>query len=179
MELPPIYGYVIWLLPEKKSAVKFQKIIEGLAQTYRSISFPPHVTLTPCPDEQPFENLKIICNELARNFKPFQLDILSTGSLNNEYQSLYIQINKSVQLAELRKSARKKVGLHQEVSYMPHLSLFYGFLSDDQRREITDTLVRSIQGKFIAGRLALVELKGTPDIWQIVYSVSMEISGEK
>lgn len=171
MKLPPIYGYVIWLLPEKKRATELQKIIGELAQSFHSIPFHPHITLTPCPDERPFEKLKAICEDLANEFNPLELHSLKISSLNNNYQSLYIQINNSDQLAELRKTARSKTGLEPDHSYMPHLSLFYGLLSDDQRREITSRLSSSIPKTIFADKLALVQLNGTPETWRIVRTV--------
>ena len=176
MKLPPIYGYVIWLLPEQERSRELRGIIEELAQTCHSVSFVPHITLTPCPDDIPLAKLKSICEKLAKNVDPLQLDTLEIGSLNNNYQSLYIQIKKSGQLIELRESARKEAGLDQEDSYMPHLSLFYGFLSDKRRSEITDSLKDFIPEKIIANQLVLVQLNGTPDTWQVVYSVSMAMS---
>jgi 2'-5' RNA ligase len=179
LKLPPIYGYVIWLLPEKKRANELQKIIGELARTFHSIPFHPHITLTPCPDDMPFEKLKAICEDLANNFKPLEPDSLKISSLNNNYQSLYIQIKRSDQLIELRKTARSKTGLEPDHSYMPHLSLFYGFLSDDQRREITGRLSSSIPERIHADQLALVQLNGTPDTWQIVHSVHLSMNEEK
>lgn len=179
MKLPPIYGYVFWLLPDKESSQDLREHIEELARTYHSISFPPHITLTPCPDDMPLTKLKTICRELAQNFNPLELDSLKIGSMNNNYQSLYIQIKRSGRLLELRKAARQITGTDLDDSYMPHLSLFYGFLSDDQRREITDRLSRSMPEKIIADRLALVQLNGTPDTWQMEHSVCLSTSEEK
>ncbi len=169
MNLPELYGYVLWLLPEKKYTDQIYILIQNLAKEYKSHTFFPHITLSSCPDNCSKNFLIHMADQLAEEFSAFSTKTLEIGSLNNEYHSLYIQVNNSKPLLSLRNSARKIMNMKSENDFYPHISLFYGFLTPDQRNRIKISLPGQIPESICMDRIALIRLNGQPDKWIMEY----------
>jgi len=137
---------------------------------YSSTPFVPHITLTPCPKNRTLSTLKKISEELSGEINPPHLNTLKIDSLNNHFQSLYIQFSETEPLHKLRKSARKMVGFKKDEPYLPHLSLFYGYLTNDQRKLIKSEVADQIPDRLTFDRIALTRLNGHPENWQIEHT---------
>lgn len=116
----------IWLMPDSD---KWKKTAETLSRKYSGPMFDPHVTL--------FSGKLLIDPRLSNNFeKEFSLT-LRTDRLHFSDQfskSCFIQFHEHEKLAEVS----KKISMLSETEYdfNPHMSLFYGALSELQRQTI-------------------------------------------
>lgn len=161
--------YSLWLEPSGEIAFKLQERIKKLSKEHGTPLFSPHVTLLGGVNSSETE-LVPLANTLASSVEPFELKLTKAGYHNNFYQSLFIHVEQSNQLKELRNNACRLFDCGNREDFMPHLSLLYGELSQKQKERILNMVGREFFIRFPVKNIMVMQTEGTPDQWRKVHA---------
>lgn len=162
-------SYSLWLEPTGSVAYKLQERIKKLSQKFGTPPFTPHVTLLGRLNSSKTELIPLT-NTLASSVKPFELKLTKAGYLNTFYQALFIHVQQNPQLKELRNNACRLFDCTDREKYMPHLSLLYGELSQNQKEIILNNIGREFYIRFPVKNIVLMQTQGTPDKWRKIHT---------
>lgn len=157
--------YSLWFEPSGDIAYKLQERIKKLSDEYDTPVFSPHVTLLGSINSSKTESVSLT-NTLASSLHPFELELTKAGYRDSFYQSLFIHVDQTSQLAEIRHRACRLFGTGREEKYMPHLSLLYGDLSQKEKERILNLVGREFYIRFRVKNLVLMKTDGNPDQWK-------------
>lgn len=170
MNLPSIHGYVYWLLLSDESSQVVEEWIEKLKKKIPIPPFAPHLTLSRIPDEPGEYELPAIAGSIASKYPAIHLEADGLDGKQHPYRSLYIKISPSVRLLSLRSELISLLRTEKEPGYNPHISLVYGSLKENEREKLKEEINLRPGTRFLADRLALVKLEGTPRQWSIIHT---------
>ena len=157
--------YSLFLLPEESIGKKYQKIISGIASSYRTKEFKPHVTLIKNLEMEEKEVLSFT-NELIKWLKPIKTKFIEIEYSDRIYRSLYITVLKTQELLKAHNGANQIFG-HKEELFMPHLSIVYGELPLDVKLKIIESLKPLNKEFFILDKLVVYDItEGNADLWK-------------
>ncbi|KAK3206688.1 hypothetical protein Dsin_020734 [Dipteronia sinensis] len=150
--------YSVWAIPPKEVGARLKKIMEGLKSDFGGPHFEPHVTVVGAINltaEDAAEKFKSACEGLkAYNCS---VDRVATGTFF--YQCVYLLLHPNAEVVEASAHCCGHFGYSNSTPYMPHLSLLYADLTDDEKKKAQEkakTLDDSIDKlNFPITRLAL------------------------
>jgi len=160
-------------MPQGILAEELQTIICGLAQKYDGKIFPPHVTIlgaVPGSKSEAIKKTKL----LAERINPCTLmcDQLATG--DESYRSFFIRMKKTEEVLSMFEEARMISNHTDFADHMPHLSLYYGECSPEQKETMRSELNISLQQSFVVDALYLYDTSGDPQDWKPVIAVPIK-----
>jgi 2'-5' RNA ligase len=173
MMLPPVRGYVVWLLLSKRdrNAIKYWQNI--LREEFTSPEFEPHLTLIRPVEQENEDRLIRELNAFSDGRGPLELEISGINGIGSPYQSFYLDIKLSGVLDNFRQQLAISLNSVHGNSFNPHISLLYGEMTDSDRRYLR-TIIDINEYKSITGdALALVLCNGTPDTWRIISRIKL------
>lgn len=160
--------YSLWLRPFGDTAFSIQQRINKLSKNYGTPSFEPHVTLLSGIRYGETELIQLT-ETLAGALKPFDLLLTKAGYRDKFYRSLFVHIKKSDELMNAYKTALRLFDYEEEEEYMPHLSLMYGDISQEEKERILSVMGREFHIRFEVHSLLLVNTEGKPDEWEKIH----------
>ena len=83
------------------------------------------------------------------------------------FQSLFLEIEKSVELSDLKNTLDNQLGLDSELFY-PHISLFYGLKDQATKQSVINQLL-NIPKSLILNKISIVEIGEGVESWRILY----------
>eukprot|EP00897_Mesotaenium_endlicherianum_P005409 jgi/Mesen1/4897/ME000244S04086 len=187
--------FSLWAMPAEGSPLRarLQEIISELSQKFSCPAFEPHVTVLGgfgtgqgLSDDEVIYKTKALCKAL-RPYTCHMLD-LSRGSVYFQCVYLLIEKNHGVRLTFISRRSCSPVARETRVvkeGYMPHLSLLYGDLSDEQKGEAME-IVRTkyadvlVNSEFLVSSLALYRTDGEDKLlasWEKVGEYALEAEG--
>ena len=103
------------------------------------------------------------------SIKNKQLSIKSSSYQAKDlfFQSLFIEIEKSKELTDLKNQLDHQLGLESELFY-PHISLFYGLEEQEKKQLVIDHLP-TINEPLILDKISIVEIGEGVESWKILY----------
>lgn len=113
--------------------------IGRLADLHNAPRFQPHITLAPAFETAADAALAVIRSAAVR-LSPVEVTFAAIRHEQTYFRSLYLIAEPSAQLAAFHEAARKAWALDTSWSFMPHLSLLYSDISDEEKRSIIDTI---------------------------------------
>ena len=147
--------------------------IQDIAQNrLRGPRFKIHLTLA-----GPFQNIdnssikeiKKYCDQHS----PIEVNTQGYGSKETFFQSLFISIDKSKELEDLRKTMFK-IGCQTRTKYFfPHISLSYGIIQPKIKENIIASLPK-LKRSFTIDKISLVEINEDISLWKISESFSFK-----
>lgn len=178
MKLPDVNGYVLWLLPDHKSAEFYRSEIERLSDQYQSFPFLPHITLSRVPDWN-LPRLKTAVAQITEVAQQFFVQLTRVNCGDVPYQKITAEVQKTEQLRNLYDVTDNVLGGNFSKREYPHLSLHY---STGSCREFSAE-IENLQGKLRSpikiAQIALISLEGTPNQWKVVYSKYMKTNSSR
>lgn len=162
------------MVPNEEASQKFFSIINSIASTYQSPTFPPHVTLLSniSGDEK---ELCTQAQKLALKLAPQILTVSGVSTEDSFFRALYLKVQEIVPLTEMHKNASATFAM-PVAEYTPHLSLLYGTYPEDTKQE-TVRLVSPLQGfEFVLSTLALYRTEGEVTEWEKIASFPLGTS---
>lgn len=170
MELPPLYGYVVWLLLSAESNRTVKKWIGILAEETGSPVFKPHLTLARIPGQLSFHEMQRVTDNLAKSFNPVNLKVTGIEYGKSPYQSFFLKVKMGHSLKSLHLSLLGFINKRNpDKGFNPHISLHYGHLADSEKEKLKHT-IQIPEDLYLTGNcLALVKLNGRPNEWSIVH----------
>jgi 2'-5' RNA ligase len=170
MELPSLYGYVVWLLLSAESSRTVENWIGILAEETGSPVFKPHLTLARIPVQVGFNEMQRITDNLAKSFNPVNLNVTGTEYGTSPYQSFFLKINMDYPLRSLHSSLLESINNNNsDHDFNPHISLHYGYLTESGKDNLKHIIQIPEDINMRGDCLALVKLNGKPDKWSIVH----------
>ena len=129
--------YSVWLIPAEPWLVRFRKIIENISKENNTPSFEPHITILIKNDEE--EKMISVVEQLAKQISKPVSKLTQIDHETSYFRALYIKAEKQ-KLFEAHMLARKFVGMLADPYYLPHLSLLYGNMNENIKKNIIKNL---------------------------------------
>lgn len=158
-------GYHLFYLPPGRVFLDLQNIISDLAVKYGGPKFEPHVTLLArIPTE---EEKKLIekTMALANVLKPVEVALEKILMEDTYFRALYCKAGPNSTLDHYHQKALEIFGMEDVNGYFPHLSLYYGNISQAEKEEAVRPLSLPATLKFTADRIYLYRTDGEAQDW--------------
>lgn len=161
MEAPPKFAYSVWALPPEDLAPRLRGLMDGLRSEFGGPRFEPHVTVVGAiarTEEDAVGKFRAACEGLRAYTAA--VDRVATGTFF--YQCVYLLLRPTAEVVEASDRCCAFLGYKSNTPYMPHLSLLYGDLTDEEKKkaqEKANSLDGSLNGLgFLISRLALYKI---------------------
>ena len=160
-------GYHLWLAPEGAVLQRLQHVVVQLAEKYDGPVFAPHVTLL--SGLRGDEGSLIEANRtLADGLPSFELSLTKAEAGHTFFQCVYMRVAEDPSLSEMRRAAGEVFALPSD-GYMPHLSLYYGDVSEERRATIVADIPRQAACRFPVASIQLIRADSErPRDWHCV-----------
>ena len=159
-------GYSLWLMPESGISGRAQEVINKIAERWGCPAFEPHVTLL---GHILGEEEKIIesAQEVAREIGQFEADFVWAGGTDRYFKCVFVKVERSRELERANELALKRFRMKAEEEYMPHMSLAYGEMEEQRRKEIMSSLP-DLSGRYAFDRLVVCRSTGKVSDWKYI-----------
>ncbi|KAJ8761911.1 hypothetical protein K2173_006513 [Erythroxylum novogranatense] len=140
--------YSVWAVPPEDVASRAKKLMEGLGSEFGGPQFEPHVTVVGAialTEHDALDKFRSACEGLKAYTAT--VDRVATGTFF--YQCVYLLLHPTSEVVEASDHCSEHFGYKRSTPYMPHLSLLYGDLTDDEKKraeEKANKLDDSING---------------------------------
>ncbi|AIT09452.1 hypothetical protein LO80_05380 [Candidatus Francisella endociliophora] len=116
--------FCVWLIPDNKNYKVLEDVIKDIANTQKSSSFKPHLTLF-CGNNKNLPSLEKQFENTFKNEKIFSIDIGKPQMGERFSNKLYLPVEDNGTLEKFFLKAQKLDG-GSEYAFDPHISVFYG-----------------------------------------------------
>ena len=154
-------GYSLWLLPEKKIYLKFQKIINFYSKKYNFPKFKPHITINNYLYKYNLNDLNIY------KFSKIKIYVNDIKNKNFFYYSIFLDIKINKKLNSIHKETILNLNKKR---FNPHLSLIYS-----NNKELKKTIFEDLKNKykfknlsFYCDRAAFIKFNEIQNKWKII-----------
>nr|XP_023881913.1 cyclic phosphodiesterase-like [Quercus suber]POE73742.1 cyclic phosphodiesterase [Quercus suber] len=131
---PEKHVYSVWAVPPDDVAARLRKLMDSLGSEFGGPKFEPHITvvgavsLTP---EDAVEKFRSACE--GRKAYTATVDRVATGTFF--YQCVFLLIHPTTEVVETSAHCCGHFGYKNSTPYMPHLSLLYADLTEDEKKK--------------------------------------------
>ena len=139
--------YHLWLTSEGEGRDQLAEVIAQLSLRFKSPSFEPHITL--------LSGIKgeehVVCEQakvLARSIKPFSVNFLEIGYEEEYFRCLYLHVEKTSDILNAQQRASILCEKILPAVYRPHVSLLYGIVPLEVKRDIIRSLPADLPQAF-------------------------------
>ncbi|MBN2545625.1 MAG: hypothetical protein JXB50_07505 [Spirochaetes bacterium] len=165
--------YSIWLMPEKITFKYFYTIIKNISKEYKSLVFPPHITILGNIIPSDFKQIEKQSILFTENIQSIRINVDKPEIGNNYFKALYLKIKKNNELLQLYQTA-KKYFIHKDSNFYPHLSLYYGYLNKRLKKEIIIKYDFLKIKNFICNQIYIYQTAGKVLNWKLIYNYSLK-----
>ncbi len=165
-------SYSLWLRPTQEQTDDLTKIISKLAHRYRTIPFPPHITLlSGIPTD--LETINKTWKKISEQHQGFDIALEEVAYTDLYFKNLFIHARTEKQLKKLYEdvSNRFKRSIHEE--YSPHVSLLYGKLALKTQQGLKKELDGNYPKKFSCQRLDIYNITNKESEWHLIESYTL------
>jgi len=127
-----------WLVPAEPFLSAYQDLVDGLAKRYDGPRFTPHLTIYSGPYDSKDPLQRIVEATAAVTLPPLQPSELFFT--DNFKQSCVLRFSVSPELNAMTEQVTSLLTQPAPFSPDPHMSLFYGTLTEDQRAAVRSSL---------------------------------------
>lgn len=159
-----VKGYSLWLVPEGEARKVLEALILKLSSALGTPSFLPHVTLLGQLTEDEEEIVEKTA-QLASSIERFPVSLSGTGYLDEYFRCLFLVAGESPGLMTANLKARSLFGRMDGPLFMPHLSLVYGNMSVEAKKDIVAEMIGHRDCSFQIRKISLFSTKGSPHEW--------------
>lgn len=180
----------LWLLPEESASTRLTAVIAALARSPGGPVFAPHLTLLGGIQDTEPRVLGERAERLAAASLPIRLEGDGIHGEDAYFRCLTLRITRSPELMALRHEAAEMFGTttpgpsaaDAARGFVPHVSLFYGTIPSDIRRELAARIETGRLGNspgaahremflpevFLSDGLAIVDTTGGVEVWRVI-----------
>ncbi|KAL9329470.1 hypothetical protein ACSQ67_004473 [Phaseolus vulgaris] len=126
--------YSVWAIPPEDVAARFANLMTALRSDFGGPHFQPHITLVGAIKLTADDALAKL-RSASQALKPFHVTVDRVAAGTFFYQCVYLLLRPDPHLLEASAHSCKHFGYASSTPYMPHLSLLYGDLSDEEKRK--------------------------------------------
>eukprot|EP00249_Psilotum_nudum_P005008 c18501_g1_i1 orf=85-681(+) len=152
--------FSVWAMPPPAHHPRIKQAMEMLRKRFGGPEFEPHLTVVGAQKlslAQASDRLQNACRLLT----PFHCRLTHVGCGETYFQCVYAVVEASDQVMQANLQARRFFELgpvdgvgsssgSKDIGYMPHLSLLYGDLTDEEKQEAKE-MVQNNFGPLISG----------------------------
>ena len=159
--------YALWLKPETAAEQQLQAVIDTLAERYRAPRFAPHMTLLGrlFGDEA---DLAAKTEMLAATLQKFPVSVPGFAGAPYYFRCFYAPVASSPELRHAVDEAGSQFKASAGADFLPHLSLLYGQLHRDEKRQIPGIIGNAVPRSLEFDRLQLVRMSLSVSAWEVV-----------
>lgn len=128
-----------WLIPANPVRREFKRIISELAKEFDGPSFEPHLTLYSGPFG-PGDYTDSIVRQTVETTGALELEVSGINFSALFTKACFVQFKPSTAATRLSDSIRNAVSCPSDYVFDPHLSLFYGELSQEAQSKILKSI---------------------------------------
>lgn len=150
--------YSVWGLPQEDLRPRLKKLMEGLRSEFDGPEFEPHVTVVGAislSESEARDRFKIACEGL----KAYDAEVVKVEKGTFFYQCIFLLLHPTSEVVKTSDHCCGHFGYNRTTPYMPHLSLLYADLSEEEKvaaQQKANALDESIGDlKFKVSHLAL------------------------
>jgi len=126
--------YALWLVPEDAAASQLHSVIRQLADRYTTPVFSPHMTLLGWVKGEETE-LAGKLEALAARLTPIQARLTGFAGAPYYFRCFYSPVESSTELRQAVDEASHAFGASAGSDFQPHISLIYGQLDRDEKKQ--------------------------------------------
>nr|ACG45023.1 cyclic phosphodiesterase [Zea mays] len=126
--------YSVWALPPEPVRDRFRRIMEGLRAAYGGPAFEPHVTVVGDFRGRRSEAVKVL-RAAAASVQPYTARVTGVARGSFFYQCVYILLDPTAEVVGASDHCCANFVYNRKTPYMPHVSLLYGDLTDEEKEE--------------------------------------------
>ncbi|GFZ06171.1 RNA ligase/cyclic nucleotide phosphodiesterase family protein [Actinidia rufa] len=152
--------YSVWAVPSEDVRERLKRLMSGLRSEFDGPEFEPHVTVVGAislTEEDALDKFRAACHGV----KAYTATVEKVAAGTFFYQCVFLLLNPTAEVVETSSHCTGHFGYKSPTPYMPHLSLLYGDLTDEEKKkaqEKANGLDESIGSlSFQINRLALYE----------------------
>eukprot|EP00262_Sarcandra_glabra_P010154 TRINITY_DN25084_c0_g1_i1.p1 TRINITY_DN25084_c0_g1~~TRINITY_DN25084_c0_g1_i1.p1 ORF type:complete len:197 (+),score=12.17 TRINITY_DN25084_c0_g1_i1:214-804(+) len=124
--------YSVWAMPAEDVKERLKKVMEKLRGEFGGPEFEPHITVVGAirlTKKDALEKLKSACEGL----KSYTAHINTVSRGDYFYQCVYLLVDPTPEVMEASAHCTSHFGYTNSSPYMPHLSLLYGDLTNEEK----------------------------------------------
>lgn len=162
-------NYSLWLRPAQTQIDEFTEIISGLAHSYRTAPFPPHITLLSSIPTK-LSIIKQICKKIVNQTQEFDIPLQKIDYTEAYYRNFFILADVTQELSKIYEKAKIELAYKTNEDFMPHLSLLYGKLDLKTKNKLKEKLEGTYPKKVNCQRLDIYNSAGNVSDWFLIES---------
>ncbi|KAG9158862.1 hypothetical protein Leryth_017880 [Lithospermum erythrorhizon] len=174
--------YSVWGLPSEDVTPRVKKLMETLRSEFNAPYFEPHVTIVGAIALSEAE-ARDIFKKACEGLKSYDANVEKVDTGTFFYQCVYLLIKPTKEVVQTSDHCCKHFGYERPTPYMPHLSLLYADLTDEEKKKAQDrayALDESISSlSFRISRLALYKTDTedkTLKSWEKVAEINLALN---
>ena len=161
----------IWAMPKVSEVPLFIKAKELIDNKFNGPDFPIHMTLVGQLNTTP-NKINHLEKEISNELKPIEISYKGYGMKDYLFQAFYVKVELNKDLKTTRSKICNLLKLESK-EFMPHLSLYYGKRSLEEKQPLLTELPK-IEGSFIAQTLFVVSFDPKNIEWKILNSIHLK-----
>uniref|UniRef100_A0A7N0RE54 RNA ligase/cyclic nucleotide phosphodiesterase family protein n=1 Tax=Kalanchoe fedtschenkoi TaxID=63787 RepID=A0A7N0RE54_KALFE len=128
------YVYSVWGIPSEEVRPRLKKLMRELRTEFNGPEFEPHVTVVGAialREEDAVEKFRAACAGL----KAYEASVVKVDRGTFFYQCVYLLLQPTAEVVETSAHCTGHFGYKSSTPYMPHLSLLYADISDEEKKK--------------------------------------------
>jgi 2'-5' RNA ligase len=162
----------LWLMPAGEIAGYLDSWIARLADRFRTERFPPHVTLLAGLSGEE-DALVDATRRAAASIPPVPVHIDTIEGRDEHYRCLYVRVAEPAKVAAAHARAAEAFSRAADPDFFPHVSLVYGTLPPEKKRDVAHEAGSDLDLRFEARTLHLWSAPGGVDTWREIAVVPL------
>ncbi|KAL2343237.1 hypothetical protein Fmac_004522 [Flemingia macrophylla] len=126
--------YSVWAIPPEDVSGRCSNLMSALRSEFGGPTFQPHITVVGAIKLAPDDALKKL-RSACEAILPFRVTVDRVAAGTFFYQCVFLLLRPDPLLLETSAHCCTHFGYSNSTPYMPHLSLLYGDLSDEEKRK--------------------------------------------
>ncbi|XP_027347490.1 cyclic phosphodiesterase-like [Abrus precatorius] len=126
--------YSVWAIPPEDVSARFTNLMASLRSDFGGPQFEPHITVVGAislTEDDALNKFRSACEAL----KPFHARVERVATGTFFYQCVYLLLHPDPHLLQTSAHCSSYFGYTNSTPYMPHLSLLYGDLSEEEKQK--------------------------------------------
>ena len=171
------HGVSLWLIPGGEAHDSLAELIRRYSRRFSTPFFEPHLTLVGGIPSSAEERLLRRCADLARDTPAVEIRMSDAGFGESYFRCLYLKVERTPALDQLHERAQALILGREAKPFTPHVSLLYGRLSREQKRDLVDELASLPPASFRAMHLDVLSTEGPATAWRRAARFELERDG--
>lgn len=159
--------YALWLKPDSAAEQQFQAVINQLASSYHGPHFTPHMTLL---GRLFGEETDLIAKtgSLATRLNEFAARVTGFAGAPYYFRCFFAPLASSPELRHAVDEASSQFQSSAGSDFSPHISLLYGQLHRDEKKQIPGKIGDAVPRSIKFDRLQLIRMSLSVSAWEVV-----------